>query len=265
MMLLDSKNNPVDILCIETNNSLKSLLDSYTINPIGRRLTEIFPFSEKLKGYINIAADVASTGKSNDIEQYDVQNNRFYRIHLFSDKKGFFAAIVYDVSTYKHELNAKQHLASLVTSSDDTMISLSLEGEILTWNEGAKQLYGYEPFEIINKPISLLVAFPEKKEYQDIIKKVCEGKKIRNFEMQHKTKSGEVISVSITNSPVFDQLNRIIGISNIVKDISAIRQREKDLIKAKEHAEQASVFKTTFLANIFSRNKNSNEFYSWVY
>ncbi len=119
------------------------------------------------------------------------------------------------------------HWAAIVDSSDDAIISKSIDGYITSWNNGAQRLYGYTPEEIIGKPISLLMPPEREDDFPMIIKQLQEGKKVEHYETKRKTKDGRVIDVSITVSPIRDSHGDIIGASKIARDITDRIENEK--------------------------------------
>src|ERR1700760_594584 len=88
------------------------------------------------------------------------------------------------------------HLAELVESSDDAIISKTLDGTILSWNAGAEQIYGYTATEVIGQPMTLLLPKDRIEEEAEILTRIGRGERVEHFETIRKTKSGELIDVS---------------------------------------------------------------------
>lgn len=119
------------------------------------------------------------------------------------------------------------HWAAIIESSDDAIISKSLDGVITSWNRGAERLYGYTAHEIIGKPVSILMPPEKEDDFPYIMKQLHEGKRIEHYETRRKTKYGKVLDVSITVSPLRDTSGNIIGASKIARDISSRIENEK--------------------------------------
>ena len=102
-------------------------------------------------------------------------------------------------------------LASIVDSSDDAIVSKSLDGTITSWNRGAERLYGYTAEEIIGRPASLLVHEELRSEMTVILDRIARGERLQPFETVRVTKSGERISVALTESPIRDDSGNVIG------------------------------------------------------
>lgn len=130
------------------------------------------------------------------------------------------------------------HWAAIIDSSDDAIISKSVDGYITSWNPGAQKLYGYTAEEVIGKPISILMPPEKKDDFPYIMKQLHEGKKIEHYITQRMTKDGRILHVSITVSPIRDSQGNIIGASKIARDISerVENERRKDeLISTASH------------------------------
>ncbi len=119
------------------------------------------------------------------------------------------------------------HWAAIIDSSDDAIISKSIEGYITSWNRGAQRLYGYTPDEIIGKPVSVLMPPEREDDFPFIMTQLQQGKKVEHYETRRRTKDGKVIDVSITVSPIKDSHGTIIGASKIARDISDRVENEK--------------------------------------
>lgn len=123
-------------------------------------------------------------------------------------------------------------LAAIVENSDDAIISKSLDGVILSWNRGAQSLFHYTPEEAIGQPITLLIPEERLHEEAEILNRIRHGERVEHFQTQRRQKSGSLVEISLTVSPVRDQDGRIIGASKIARDITAIKRAEhqKDLL-----------------------------------
>ncbi len=155
-------------------------------------------------------------------------------------------------------------LGALVESADDAIIGKDLDGIVTSWNPAAENLYGYKAAEMIGKPIALLVPPDHSDEEPQILERIRRGEKIRHYETQRIRRDGRVIDVSLTVSPIYDSLGRIIGASKIARDISdrkRLESREQKVLRdaqsarqqaelAWQQAEQANKAKDEFLAMV---------------
>jgi PAS domain S-box-containing protein len=138
--------------------------------------------------------------------------------HDSSSEAGFFGAVV------GREMDL---LASIVDSSNDAIVSKSLDGVITSWNRGAVALYGYEAEEILGKPFSLLLHPESSGEMETILEQIRNGNRVDHFESDRIRKDGGIVSVSLTVSPIIGTDGDIIGASSIARDITVRRKAEE--------------------------------------
>lgn len=119
------------------------------------------------------------------------------------------------------------HWAAIIESSDDAIISKSIDGYITSWNKGAQRLYGYAPHEIIGKTVSILMPPEKKDDFPYIMGQLHQGKRVEHYVTQRMTKQGKILHVSITVSPIRDSHGNIIGASKIARDITDRVEDEK--------------------------------------
>jgi two-component system CheB/CheR fusion protein len=139
-------------------------------------------------------------------------------------------------------------LSAIVESSDDAIVSKTLEGIVETWNRGAERIFGYTAAEMIGKPYNILIPADRQGEEAKILEQLRAGERVDHFETVRQRKDGEQIHVSVTVSPMRDEEGRIFGVSKIARDISHQKQLEAELRKAKDAAEDASKAKNLFIS-----------------
>ena len=147
------------------------------------------------------------------------EDNRFIHTRCFTR----------DITDRKQAEEAQARLAAVVESSQDAIISKTLEGRIVSWNAGAEQIFGYNAEEAIGKPITLLIPPERQDEERMILERLRRGERIESYETVRVTKQGRRIDVSLTISPVRDSDGRIIGASKISRDITARKKAEQRL------------------------------------
>jgi PAS domain S-box-containing protein len=136
-------------------------------------------------------------------------------------------------------LEAQGWLASLVESSDDAIVSKTLEGIVTTWNKGAERIFGYSAAEMIGQSITKMIPADRQHEEPMILQRLRRGERVDHFETVRKRKDGTLLEVSVTISPVRDASGKIVGASKIARDITQAKQFERELMKAREAAESA--------------------------
>jgi PAS domain S-box-containing protein len=118
-------------------------------------------------------------------------------------------------------------LASIIESSDDAIISKSLDGVIQSWNAAAERLFGYAAEQAVGRHISLILPPDRIAEEDRIIASLKAGQRIEHFETERLRSDGQRILVSLTISPIKDDAGHVIGASKIVRDITRQRQAEQ--------------------------------------
>lgn len=136
-------------------------------------------------------------------------------------------------------------LAAIIESSEDAIISKTLDGIITSWNQSAEKLFGYTESEAVGKHISLIIPQNRIQEEGVIIGKIRSGERIDHFETIRVTKSGENVYISLTVSPIKNSKGEIIGASKVVRDIS--RQKIAD-DRLQSYAERLEILNSVGMA-----------------
>ena len=125
-------------------------------------------------------------------------------------------------------------LASIIDSSDDAIVSKTLEGIITSWNRGAERLFGYTAKEAIGQPISMIIPLDRRDEETQILGRLRQGERIDHFDTVRVRKDGTKLDISLTISPVRDAAGRIIGASKIARDITGRKRIERELNESEQ-------------------------------
>ena len=136
------------------------------------------------------------------------------------------------------ESELRARLAAIVDSSDDAIVSKSLDGIIASWNRGAERLFGYTAAEAIGQPIYLIIPDDRRAEEEDVLTRLRRGEKIDHFETVRKSKDGRRIPISLTVSPIRDARGKVIGASKVARDITERIAAQQALQRAHEELEQ---------------------------
>ena len=126
------------------------------------------------------------------------------------------------------QLQAARFLASIVESSDDAIVSKSLDGIIQSWNAAAERLFGYTAEQAVGRHISLVIPSERIAEEDRILASLRAGQRIEHFETERQRSDGQRISVSLTISPIRDAEGTVIGASKIVRDITDRKRAEAE-------------------------------------
>lgn len=133
------------------------------------------------------------------------------------------------------EEEARAHLAAIVDSSNDAILSKTPEGIITSWNNAAERLYGYSAEEAVGRGIEMLVPADRLEELRQITHKVLRGEKIRNLQTVRLAKGGRQVDVSLTLSPIFDPAGHLTGISMIARENTERAQTERVLRESERY------------------------------
>jgi PAS domain S-box-containing protein len=123
------------------------------------------------------------------------------------------------------------HLAAVVESSLDAIVSMSLEGRIQSWNAGAAALYGYQVHEVLGRSILLIIPEELHAEELQFLERIRAGERIEHFDTTRKAKDGRRLPISLTISPIRDANGVVIGASKIARDISERKTEFEALAK----------------------------------
>jgi PAS domain S-box-containing protein len=140
-------------------------------------------------------------------------------------------------------------LAAIVETSDDAIVSKTLEGVILSWNAAAERMFGYTSAEATGRHISLIIPHERLPEEDAIMRRLRAGQRIDHFETERLHQDGRLIPVSLTISPLKDDRGKVIGASKIARDISERRRIEQAM-------KQAEASKDRFLATLSHELRN---------
>jgi PAS domain S-box-containing protein len=148
---------------------------------------------------------------------------------IFDERRALVGAVgcIQDISERKEDEIQAARLAAIVASSDDAIISKTVEGIIKSWNAGAERIFGYSADEIIGQHITRIVPPELWSEEENILARLRKGEHIDHFETVRVGKNGRRIDVSITVSPIRDKSGNVTGASKVGRDITERKQFEK--------------------------------------
>jgi PAS domain S-box-containing protein len=135
-------------------------------------------------------------------------------------------------------------LAAIVDSSDDAIVSKTLDGVITSWNAGAERLFGYTASEAVGQHISLIIPANRRNEETVIIERITKGERLEHFDTVRMRKDQTPLDISLTISPLRDASGKIIGASKIARDITHRKQIERELREAKNVIEHWQMHST---------------------
>jgi PAS domain S-box-containing protein len=153
-----------------------------------------------------------------------------------------------DITDRKQAERAMVHLAAIVMSSEDAIISKNLQGIVTSWNGAAERLFGYTADEMIGQPVSRLIPSDLQDEETGILQRIGRGESIEQYETIRVRKDGTAFPISLTVSPLIDLHGRIIGASKIARNITeqkrveeALRERDRTLTMVNDALKKQAV------------------------
>jgi PAS domain S-box-containing protein len=179
-------------------------------------------------------------------EQFSVERRaatgEYFVVHLvpLKNEKGEVEAglvMAMDVTFLKQAEEKSAKLAAIIDSSDDAIISKTLESVITSWNDSAERMFGYKADEIIGETIYKLIPPDRREEEPRILARLKSGERVEHFETKRLRKDGRLIDVSLSISPVKDPQGNIIGLSKIARDIT---ERKLDEVRKNDFIGMAS-------------------------
>jgi two-component system CheB/CheR fusion protein len=249
-------NNRADRL-VRSNSDLANLFDSTSIATLfldnGSRIrrftpaiTDIFNVRDGDEGRLisDFASRLAGSALTQDIatvlrdlgslereaESTDGAATYLVRVKPYRDLNNVIDGVVItliDISERKQLERDQAHLAAIVASSEDAIISHDLEGTITSWNAGAQKIYGYTASEMLGQPMATLLDDVQIDEWPANLARLRQGEPVTDIDISRVTKGDRVIFVSLTISPMRDSQGVIIGASAVARDIAIRKIAEK--------------------------------------
>src|SRR2546421_2211284 len=123
-------------------------------------------------------------------------------------------------------------LAAIVATSDDAIISKDLNGVVQSWNAAAERMFSYTAGEVVGRSITLIIPPERLSEEQEVLSRIRSGHSVEHYETWRRRKDGALVPISLTVSPIRDDLGRVIGASKIARDISDRLRAQEALAEA---------------------------------
>lgn len=127
-----------------------------------------------------------------------------------------------------------RHLAKVVESSDDAIVSKDLNSIITSWNPGAERIFGYTAEEAIGKSIRMIIPAHLQGEEDVVLSRIRAGDKVDHYETVRQRKDGTLIAIALTVSPIRDENGVVVGASKIARDVT---ERARLEAAARQHAD----------------------------
>jgi PAS domain S-box-containing protein len=157
----------------------------------------------------------------------------------------------------KRAEETSSRLAAIVESSDDAILSKSLDGTILTWNKGAERLYGYTAAEAVGQSMMLVIPLDRQSEMRESLQRIAHGRRIEHLETVRVRQDGSRVDVSLTLSPIKDAQGNVTGASAIARDITDRKKAEEEVRRLNVDLERRVAARTAQLQAEIAERKLS--------
>jgi two-component system, chemotaxis family, CheB/CheR fusion protein len=223
-----------DKLCIRKYTSQVANVFRLLPQDVGRRFDAFAPTIQ----HPELEADVFSVSKSGQpiVREVTSREGIIYLLHILpyrsaSAKSGVVLTLI-DISALKRSEAHVRRLSSIVESSSDAITSEDLDGKVTSWNHGAEQMYGFATDEVRGRDLSFLMPAEQRPGWSELMRRVQRGDSGEPHETVRVRKDGSHVDVQIAVSPLFDEHNRISGVSSIARDITQRKRDEAEIRRA---------------------------------
>jgi PAS domain S-box-containing protein len=173
------------------------------------------------------------------------------------------AGFALDVTERNLAFESQQLLAAVVLNSDDAIVSKTLDGEILNWNDAATRMYGYTAEEAQGQPIEIVIPENLREEELEIRRRIAEGTPVHRYETVRRRKDGRLVEVALSLSPVKNAAGEIIGAAGFARDITE-RKHQQRLADVVIHSGDAVVVKNLDTGLIEFWNEAASRTYGYT-
>lgn len=230
VLLLDSVSRKI----IDANPFMTRLLDYPQEQLVGKELFEIGLLKDELASQEMFR----KLKKSHEVRYEDLplesRSGRHQEVEVVANlyQEGGHAVIqcnIRDITERKQTELALSRLAAIIEFSEDAIIGKDPQGVITSWNRGAESIFGYNASEMVGTSILKLIPADRLEEEKQILAKINRGESVKHMDTLRRTKSGRLINISLTTSPIKDAAGKVVGASKVARDISDRKQAENTL------------------------------------
>ena len=213
-----------DFRLIYVNRAAEKALGAGRSSLLGRKHVDVFP--EVFGSPFEKECRRAMAGRV-PLEYHCESSDRWYEVRAYPSGGAGLSIYFRDITGRVRQEEQARRLAAIVESSDDGIIGKTLDGVIVTWNEGAHRMFGYTAEEVLGRHVSMLAPPSRNGESEEVLERLRQGERVVHVETVRMRKDGAEFHVSLTVSPVLDDQGHVRGASTIARDITERKQLEE--------------------------------------
>ncbi len=226
------------------NRQAEEILGRRREELLGKSALEGSPMSEAGIGAVRKAMD---QGETRHAQAFNPVLERWLATDIYPSPDGV-VVLFRDITDRKHAQEEIRRMAAIVESSEDAIVSETLDGVITSWNAGAQSLFGYKAEEIVGRPVSMLMPRDRKNEMQEILERIRRGERVEHFETVRLTRDGGSVPVSLSVSPVKDESGNVVEAAKIARDITEQKRQQTERERLYRDAQEAARVREEFLS-----------------
>jgi PAS domain S-box-containing protein len=151
---------------------------------------------------------------------------------LRTDSGLLVTAAVRDITLRRQAEADLRRMSDLIESTDNAVISKTIDGTVTSWNRGAERLYGYTADEMVGRTVAVLMPPGQPDEVPGLLRNIAAGQGAVYIETTRRRKDGQIIDVSMTISPITDARGEVVGASTIALDITDRKNMDRALVES---------------------------------
>lgn len=217
---------------VYVNEQAGPLLDRQPDELLGQNVWDEFPEAVG-SPFWDAYHEAVATGRPVHFDAFFEPLNRHFAVRAYPFEGGLSVYFT-DVTERRQEDQARSLLAAIVESSDDAIVSISLDAVITSWNSGAEQILGYTANEAVGQSVLMLIPPERRDEERLILDQIRRGERVHHFETVRVAKDGRALNVALTVSPVRDGEGDVVGASKVLRDVTSQKEAEAALRQSED-------------------------------